>query len=141
MMPARPAPPRQEQGASASSPPWACWPAWWASRRPRPAQLTVEEIDTDARSFTNYQCANQARPVRVAYWLARNGQSFALVPVNGRPMLFVNTLSASGVRYQAGRYTWWTKGPAATLSDEIASSAAPPLLADCQEIRGGRKRP
>ncbi|WP_186134268.1 MliC family protein [Burkholderia gladioli] len=105
------------------------------------AQLTVEEIDTDARSFTRYQCANQARPVRVAYWLARNGQSFALVPVNGQPMLFVDTLSASGARYQAGRYTWWTKGPAATLSDEIAGSSAPPLLADCQEIQGRRKRP
>ncbi len=79
--------------------------------------------------------------MRVAYWLARNGQSFALVPVNGRPMLFVDTLSASGARYQAGRYTWWTKGPAATLSDEIAGSSAPPLLADCQEIQGRRKRP
>ncbi|ACR29733.1 MliC family protein [Burkholderia glumae] len=102
------------------------------------AQLTVEEIDTDARTVATYRCANQPKPVRVAYWLARNGQSFALVPVDGRPMLFVDTVSASGARYQAGRYTWWTKGPTGNLTDEIAGPSAPPLLADCEEIKAKR---
>jgi membrane-bound inhibitor of C-type lysozyme len=74
------------------------------------AQLTVEEIDADARQPTVYQCANEKQPLRVSYWRAGNGQSFALVPVNGQQMLFVDTVSGSGVRYQAGRYTWWTKG-------------------------------
>ena len=87
------------------------------------AQLTVEEIDADSRQFTVYQCANQKQPVRVSYWLAGNGQSFALVPVNGKQMLFVDTVSASGARYQAGRYTWWTKGKEATLRDEIADQS------------------
>ncbi|MBI0327720.1 MliC family protein [Burkholderia plantarii] len=102
-------------------------------------QLTVEEIDTDARTVAIYRCANQPKPVRVAYWLARNGQSFALVPVNDRPMLFVDTVSASGARYQAGRYVWWTKGPAGNLTDEIAGPSAPPLLGDCEEIKSKRE--
>ncbi|KVR20589.1 hypothetical protein WK15_26760 [Burkholderia ubonensis] len=104
------------------------------------AQLTVEEIDADARQNAVYQCANQKQPVRVSYWLAGNGQSFALVPVNGQRLLFVDTVSASGVRYQAGRYTWWTKGKEATLRDEIADEKAPPLLSDCVQVEKKRKK-
>ncbi|KVO02481.1 hypothetical protein WJ69_27685 [Burkholderia ubonensis] len=104
------------------------------------AQLTVEEIDADARQNAVYQCANQKQPVRVSYWLAGNGQSFALVPVNGQRLLFVDTVSASGVRYQAGRYTWWTKGKEATLRDEIADEKAPPLLSDCVQVEKKKKK-
>lgn len=104
------------------------------------AQLTVEEIDADARQQTVYQCANQKQPVRVSYWLAGNGQSFALVPVNGRQLLFVDTVSASGARYQAGRYTWWTKGKEASLRDEIADQSSPPLLADCVQVEKQKKK-
>ncbi|UQN70297.1 MliC family protein [Burkholderia multivorans] len=104
------------------------------------AQLTIEEIDADARQTVAYQCANQPQPVRVSYWLAGNGQSFALVPVNGQRLLFVDTVSASGVRYQAGRYTWWTKGKEATLRDEMADEKSPPLLADCVQVDKKKKR-
>ncbi|MGS0895550.1 MliC family protein [Burkholderia stagnalis] len=104
------------------------------------AQLTVEEIDADARQLTVYQCANQPQPVRVSYWHAGNSQSFALVPVNGQRLLFVDTVSASGVRYQAGRYTWWTKGNEATLRDEIADPKSPPLLADCVQVEKKKKK-
>lgn len=104
------------------------------------AQLTVEEIDADARQTAVYQCANQKQPIRVSYWLAGNGQSFALVPVNGQRMLFVDTVSASGVRYQAGRYTWWTKGRGATLRDEIADAKAPPLLSDCVQVETKKRK-
>lgn len=104
------------------------------------AQLTVEEIDADARQTAVYQCANQKQPIRVSYWLAGNGQSFALVPVNGQRLLFVDTVSASGVRYQAGRYTWWTKGRGATLRDEIADSKAPPLLSDCVQVETKKRK-
>ncbi|KWA08572.1 MliC family protein [Burkholderia territorii] len=104
------------------------------------AQLTVEEIDADARVQTVYQCANQKQPVRVSYWRAGNGQSFALVPVNGQQLLFVDTVSASGVRYQAGRYTWWTKGKEGTLRDEIADQNAAPLLGDCVQVEKKKKK-
>ncbi|AOK30258.1 MULTISPECIES: MliC family protein [Burkholderia] len=98
------------------------------------ARLTVAEIDAGARQTAVYRCANEPRPLRVSYWNASNGQSFALVPVNGARLLFVDTVSASGARYQAGQYVWWTKGPAANLYDENAGDHAPPLLGDCNEI-------
>ncbi|AOJ02492.1 MULTISPECIES: MliC family protein [Burkholderia] len=104
------------------------------------ARLTIEEIDTDARETVVYRCANEPKPVRVSYWRADNGQSFALVPVNESRLLFVDTVSASGVRYQAGRYIWWTKGRDANLYDEIAGEKASPVLGDCSEIQKKRKK-
>ncbi|KVH04973.1 hypothetical protein CFB52_011875 [Burkholderia sp. AU18528] len=104
------------------------------------ARLTIEEIDADTRQQVVYQCANQKQPVRVSYWLAGNGQSFALVPVDGKRLLFVDTVSASGARYQAGRYTWWTKGKEATLRDEIADPKSPPLLGDCVQVEKKKKQ-
>jgi membrane-bound inhibitor of C-type lysozyme len=94
------------------------------------APLRLAEIQTKARTTAKYTCAG-GRVLQVSYWNAVNGQSFALVPVNGQPMLFVDTLSASGAKYQAGRYTWWTKGPRADLYDVTAGENAPPVLPGC----------
>lgn len=92
--------------------------------------LRLAEIQTKDRQTHQYTCAT-GKVLRVTYWNASNGQSFALVPVKGQPMLFVNTLAASGVRYQAGSYVWWTKGPRADLYDATAGENAPPILPDC----------
>mgnify|MGYP001557378591 FL=1 len=91
------------------------------------------DAQTKSRHTTQYTCAT-GRILQVTYWNAANGQSFALVPVKGQQMLFVNTLSASGVKYQAGSYTWWTKGPRADLYDATDGENAPPVLSDCVTI-------
>lgn len=96
--------------------------------------LRLAEIQTRGRQTHKYTCAT-GKILHVTYWNAANGQSFALVPVKGQPLLFVNTLSASGVRYQAGAYTWWTKGPRADLYDATAGENAPPILSDCVTIK------
>ena len=97
------------------------------------APLRLAEIQTKDRQTHKYTCAT-GKILQVTYWNAANGQSFALVPVKGQPMLFVNTLSASGAKYQAGSYTWWTKGPRADLYDATAGENAPPVLSDCVTI-------
>jgi membrane-bound inhibitor of C-type lysozyme len=94
------------------------------------APLRLAEIQTKDRQTHQYTCAT-GKILRVTYWNASNGQSFALVPVKGQAMLFVNTISGSGVRYQAGSYVWWTKGPRADLYDSTAGDNAPPILSDC----------
>jgi membrane-bound inhibitor of C-type lysozyme len=94
------------------------------------APLRLAEIQTKDRQSHQYTCAT-GKILRVTYWNASNGQSFALVPVKGQAMLFVNTISGSGVRYQAGSYVWWTKGPRADLYDSTAGDNAPPILSDC----------
>jgi membrane-bound inhibitor of C-type lysozyme len=94
------------------------------------APLRLSEIQTSGRQTHPYTCAT-GKVLQVTYWNASNGQSFALLPIKGQPMLFVNTLAASGARYQAGSYVWWTKGPRADLYDSMAGDNAPPILADC----------
>lgn len=88
-------------------------------------------IPIATRSKVHYTC-DGASKITATYLNARNGQSFALLRVKGRAMLFVNALSASGVRYVAGRYVWWTKGPGAALYDETAGENAPPMLSNCR---------
>jgi membrane-bound inhibitor of C-type lysozyme len=96
--------------------------------------FSVGEIDGGARREIVYRCAGRAAPLRVAYWNARNGQGFALVPVAGRPLLFVDTVSGSGAKYEADHYVWWTKGRGANLYDVLAGEQAAPVLADCAQV-------
>lgn len=95
--------------------------------------LPLPDIRTAHRVTQKYTCAT-GRIVQVTYLNATNGQSFAVLPVKGKQMLFVNVLSGSGAKYQAGSYTWWTKGPQATLYDAMQGDDAPPLLSDCVTI-------
>jgi membrane-bound inhibitor of C-type lysozyme len=100
-----------------------------ASNAPRFGGLRTQKPHTQ-----KYTCAT-GRILNVTYLSAANGQSFAIVPVNGKDMLFVNTISGSGVRYQAGSYTWWTKGPRADLYDSMEGGPnAPPIVSDCVTI-------
>ncbi|MFM0035223.1 MliC family protein [Paraburkholderia strydomiana] len=97
------------------------------------APFQVTQIQSKNRQTHKYTCAT-GKILQVTYWNTANGQSFALVPVNGKPLLFVNTMSASGAKYQAGSYTWWTKGPRADLYDAMNGENAPPVLSDCVTI-------
>jgi membrane-bound inhibitor of C-type lysozyme len=100
--------------------------AWAAS--PSFAQMPAKNRQTH-----KYTCAT-GKILQVTYWNTANGQSFALVPIKGQQLLFVNTIAASGAKYQAGSYTWWTKGPRADLYDAMNGENAPPMLSDCVTI-------
>lgn len=97
------------------------------------APLPLAEMQARDRQTHKYTCAT-GKILQVTYWTTANGQSFALVPVKGQQLLFVNTISASGAKYQAGSYTWWTNGPRADLYDATAGENAPPVLSDCITI-------
>ncbi|MFT4068739.1 MliC family protein [Paraburkholderia sp.] len=97
------------------------------------APLQFGQIEGKDHQTRKYTCAT-GKILQVTYWNARNGQSFAVVPVKGTPMLFVNTISGSGAKYQAGSYTWWTKGPRANLYDAMSGENAPPMLSDCVTV-------
>ncbi|HKR47145.1 MAG TPA: MliC family protein [Paraburkholderia sp.] len=97
------------------------------------APLDVRDIQVQARHTFSYTCAN-SKTFKVTYLNAANGQSFALVPVKGRKLLFVGVIAASGVKYVADRYTWWTKGPGADLYDVTADASPKPVLSGCATI-------
>lgn len=97
------------------------------------APLTVTRVQVEAPMTRAYQC-DGGKSFQVTYWNSRDGQSFALVPVDGKAMLFVNTMAASGVKYVADRYTWWTKGDHGDLYDMTAGPDAKPVVAGCSVV-------
>jgi len=93
--------------------------------------LTVPQIQTATTNTLRYEC-HGGSTLTVQYMNTKNKQSFALLTVDGRKMLFVNVLAASGAKYVGDHYTWWTKGPEGSLTDDTADPKAPPMLADCK---------
>jgi len=80
---------------------------------------------------TKYDCEGHD-PIVVQY-LDAALNFLALVPIDGQTVIFANTLSASGAKYQAGKYTWWSKGSQATLSDVTEGLDAAPVLTCVEE--------
>ncbi|MBN3857296.1 lysozyme inhibitor [Paraburkholderia sp. Ac-20340] len=95
--------------------------------------LELRDIHVQSRHTFSYTCAD-GKTFKVSYLNAANGQSFALVPVDGRKFLLVGVVAASGVRYVGAKYAWWTKGPGADLYDTMADPNAKPILAGCATI-------
>lgn len=40
--------------------------------------------------------------------------ALAVLPLNGKPLVFANVMSGSGARYAADRYVWWDTGSRGT---------------------------
>ena len=93
--------------------------------------LTLPEIPAGQRQLVNYVCADGAK-LTVKYYNVKNGQSFAVLPIEGKTMLLTNVVSGSGAKYAAEQYSWWTKGPEGTLRNENSDKT---LLDDCKESR------
>ena len=96
-----------------------------------PTGLNIPQIQVWTRNTIRYSC-DHGRQITVHYSNAKNEQSFALLPVKDRNLLFVNVSAASGAKYVAGQYSWWTKGPEGDLRDEMADPKSDPLLANCK---------
>ena len=115
----------------------AAGPVLSASRTttpPRPAAPpsepghTLPGIIPSNQQTVSYSCAD-GTPLSVAYINTQDGQSFAILPIDGKNRLFVMLPSGSGARYCSGPYVWWNKGAEATLWDE--RNARRPMLDKC----------
>jgi membrane-bound inhibitor of C-type lysozyme len=95
------------------------------------APFAVPQIQIATSNALRYACRG-GKSLDVTYLNTKNKQSFAVLRVQGRMLVLVNVLSASGAKYVADRFTWWTKGPEGTLTDDTADPSAPPLLAECK---------
>jgi membrane-bound inhibitor of C-type lysozyme len=98
------------------------------------APLTVPQVQISSINTLRYVCSGR-KVLTVQYMNTKNKQSFALLTIEGRKVLFVNVLSGSGAKYVGDHYTWWTKGPEGTLSDDTSDPNGPPMLADCKTGR------
>lgn len=94
------------------------------------------ELGTSAdfeRRVTIYDCS-EGDPLSVTYINAAPN-FLALVPIAGEPdlMVFAAVIAASGVRYTAGQWVWWTRGVDASLYDVTLGEDAEAVLT-CTEI-------
>ncbi len=85
------------------------------------------------RTVVQYDCG-QSEPLSVDYINAAPN-FLAIVPVaeEPEPLVFASVVSASGVRYAAGHWVWWTTGVDASLYDVTLGEDAEPVLT-CSEI-------
>lgn len=96
--------------------------------------LAVPQIQVWTRNTIRYAC-DHGQALTVHYINAKNEQSFALLNVQGRSMLLVNVIAASGAKYVGRQYSWWTKGPEGDLRDDTADSNTAPILSNCKARR------
>ena len=80
-----------------------------------------------------YDCSD-GEPFDVIYINAAPN-FLALVPIADEPAfrIFAAVESASGARYAAGRFIWWTEGPDASLFDTTLGAEAAAVLT-CSEM-------
>jgi membrane-bound inhibitor of C-type lysozyme len=80
---------------------------------------------------TVYDCGDAGK-LAVQY-LNAAPNFLALIPIKDQTLVFVNTISASGAKYESGQYVWWNKGADATLSDVTEGLDAAPVMTCSEE--------
>ena len=96
------------------------------------SSLTLPGVKLFSQQRVIYRCAGDVRlPVR---YLNTDAGSLAYLPASGKRLLFVSVMAASGVKYVAGNYIWWSKGREGFLTDKTLGEDAEPLLKDCKQI-------
>ena len=102
--------------------------------------LHLKGSEKVSRSVIRYQCDAQGAkmglpsgPFSVEY-INGAGNSLAILPVNGKSLIFANVISGSGARYAAGEYIWWdAAGRSVTFSSD---SLAGKMESDCHRLTG-----
>ena len=79
------------------------------------AQVVLSLAGDFQRTTHQYQCEG-LEPFSVEF-INAEPNFLAIVPVGPRRMVFVNVMAASGAKYVAGQFEFWTKGSEATLTD------------------------
>ncbi len=82
----------------------------------RAADMVIPLPGAVSQKKVTLQCDEHAKsmglpsgPFTVTY-LNSDNNSLAVLPMNGRPLIFAEVLSADGGRYAAGRFIWWDVG-------------------------------
>ena len=88
------------------------------------AALSLDLPGDAQRTKVTYSCraTENAPPTEMAVeYINLPGNTLALLPLDGKPTLFVDVVSGSGAQYVSGRMIWWTKGPGARLYDAVTN--------------------
>jgi membrane-bound inhibitor of C-type lysozyme len=92
------------------------------------------DIAGDAdRKLVRYDCEG-AESFDVEYVNAAPN-FLALVPYDGQTYLMTSVIAASGARYAAANFVWWSKGTDAELYDISLGEDAAPILTCAEHIQ------
>jgi membrane-bound inhibitor of C-type lysozyme len=92
------------------------------------AQVVLSLAGDFQKTVTEYQC-DGLEPFQVEF-INAEPNFLAIVPVGPRKMVFVNVIAASGAKYAAGQFEFWTRGSEATFTDLQAT----PQSVECTEV-------
>jgi len=81
-----------------------------------------------------YGCGEDAEPLTVKYINAAPN-FFAIMPIDGEDVVFVNVVSASGAKYVSGVWEWWNKGSDGTLHNVTEGLDAAPVLTCSENVQ------
>jgi membrane-bound inhibitor of C-type lysozyme len=81
-----------------------------------------------------YGCGEGTEPLTVKYINAAPN-FFAIVPIEGNDLIFVNVISGSGAKYVSGQYEWWNKGADVSLHDVTEGLDAAPVLTCSENVQ------
>ncbi|WDR05298.1 MliC family protein [Devosia rhodophyticola] len=93
--------------------------------------LGIEGTGTAEQRAVQYAC-DKGEPFEVTYVNAAPNY-LALLPIDGKQLLMREVISASGAKYVADVWVWWTKGSDAQLYDLRDGPDAAPIDA-CYEV-------
>ncbi|WDR03865.1 MliC family protein [Devosia algicola] len=88
-------------------------------------ELDIDGTGTAEQRVVQYAC-DKGEPFKVTYINAAPNY-LAMMPVNGDQVLMREVLSASGAKYVADVWVWWTKGDEAQLYDLRDGPDAAPI--------------
>ncbi len=100
---------------------------------PAQARPGIDGVRFDPPVTVRYRC-DEGKQLTARYFNSPDNQ-IAILRLDGKPLLFVTVLSASGARYAHGQHVWWTRGDDAMLQDITQGENAPPVYANCHAQR------
>jgi len=111
------------------------WSTMWAEDLTihLPASASV------SRKVVRYQCDAEGSKMGVpsgpfpVEYINGGGNSLAIVPISGNPVIFSNVISGSGARYTAQQFTWWDAKGTVRL---YAEAPAGKLQSACHPVQG-----
>ncbi len=104
-----------------------------------PALAAVElnvgiNLSGDVQIVTTIYGCGAEEPLTVRYINAQPN-FFAIIPIDGQDIVFVNVISGSGAKYVSAQYEWWNKGADATLHDVTEGLDAAPVLTCTENVQ------
>ena len=92
-------------------------------------------LSGDVQIVTTLYGCGDAQPELTVRYINAQPNFFAIIPIEGEDVVFVNVISASGAKYVSGVWEWWNKGADASLHNVTEGLDAAPVLSCAENVQ------